>query len=67
MVLFCCFSLCSSFAVTVRRRRHQKTQSVDFVRYSDSDKGYEPLQLELAKKGKSAGRKPKICECFYMV
>jgi len=49
------------------RRRH-KTQGADFVSHRESQqgRGYEPLQLELAKKSKSKGRKSKRCKWMYI-
>ena len=43
------------------KRRHRHSHSPEFVN-RDSGKGYEPLQLELAKKDRSKAKKRKRCK-----
>ena len=59
------FFLVAFIVYCYMKRRRQRTQSSDFVS-RESTKGYEPLQLELAKKSKSKGRKAKRCKHLYM-
>lgn len=45
------------------KRRHDKSQSADFVTRRESQgKGYEPLQMELAKKNKPKRKKSQRCK-----
>ena len=41
------------------RRRRRRTWRGDFISHRTSTKGYEPLQMELEKKGKSKRKKTK--------
>lgn len=51
IIIRCCY---------VRRHRHRRGQSGDFIDHCTSHKGYQPLQMEqLANKSKSKTKKEK--------